>query len=354
MFVMVSHSPRAVGVDLGGAGSSYAEEERSKTTCEKEPIGVDRMMPDTSSAPRGTTVKIFLADGTPDGLRVVEKSNWTGIALMCARVQYADVRKRSEFDRPCIYLLTGPSEEIIDRQQIYIGQSDIGRSRIDNHADNKDFWTHLILFTSKDSNLNRAHVQYLESRLIQLAKQSKRADLTNGNVPNAPFLSEADIADMESFLADMLTIYPLLGVTAFEQVQPASNQGDGTAALPTDESSPLLHLSGPKAHGAGRDTPSGFVVYKGSEGRIETMSGMQPWGHALREALIAEGTILKTDEALFFQADYVFRSPTAAAVVLLGRNANGRTEWKDDNGKTLKSLQDAKLAASKISDVAAE
>jgi hypothetical protein len=307
------------------------------------------------SATRGTTVRIFLADGTPDGLRIVEKSNWTGIALMCSRVQYADVRKRVEFDRPCIYLLTGPSDEIIDRQQIYIGQSDIGRSRIDSHADSKDFWTHLILFTSKDANLNRAHVQYLESRLIQRAKQAKRADLTNGNVPNAPSHSEADIADMESFLADMLTIYPLLGVTAFEQIQPAAWQSDETFSAPTDESSPLLHLSGPKAQGTGRDTSSGFVVYKGSVGRIEkTMSTMQPWGHTLRDALIAEGTILKTADGLVFHDDFVFRSPTAAAVVLLGRNANGRTEWKDSSGNTLKNLQDAQLAASKTSDIVSE
>jgi hypothetical protein len=308
----------------------------------------------SSPAARGTTVRIFLADGTPDGLRVVEKSNWTGIALMCSRVQYAAVRKRPEFDRPCIYLLSGPSEDMIDRQQIYIGQSDIGRSRIDSHADTKDFWTHLILFTSKDANLNRAHVQYLESRLIQLAKQAKRADLTNGNVPNAPSLSEADIADMESFLADMLTIYPLLGVTAFEQIQPASVQADGSSAFSADDSSPLLHLSGPKAQGTGRDTSSGFVVYKGSIGRIETMSAMQPWGNALRDALIADGKILKTSESLIFQDDQVFRSPTAAAVVLLGRNANGRTEWKDANGNTLKSLQDAQLAASKTSDATVE
>lgn len=294
------------------------------------------MIPISSPASRGTTVRIFLADGTPDGLRVVEKSNWTGIALMCSRVQYARVSIRPEFDRPCVYVLTGPSEEIIDRQQVYIGQSDIGRSRIDSHARQKDFWTHLILFTSKDSNLNRAHVQYLESRLIQLGRQAKRADLTNGNIPNPPSLSEADVADMESFLEDMLTIYPLLGVNAFSAI-------DRPDDSPETET-PLLYLSGPDTAATGRLTTQGFIVYKGATGRFEAVDSFPDFRRSLRKKLHEDGVLLPVDGRLVLNQDYLFNSSTEAASILLGRPATGPTDWKDRQRNTLRSLQEAEFS----------
>jgi hypothetical protein len=102
---------------------------------------------------------------------------------MCSRKQYPDVRSREEFGRPSIYLLTGPSEGDSPQPRIYIGEADVGRARIDSHLRGKDFWTHLILFTSKDENLNKAHVKYIESRLISLAQKAKRAELDNSNAP---------------------------------------------------------------------------------------------------------------------------------------------------------------------------
>lgn len=41
--------------------------------------------------------------------------------------------------------------------------------------------------------------------------------------------------------------------------------------------------------------------------------------------------------------DYVFPSPSTAAMVLLGRTANGRVEWKSIEGNTLKGLQSAEV-----------
>lgn len=138
---------------------------------------------------RPVSIKLFLADGTPDGLRIVEKSNWSGLGVMCARAQYPDVRDRDEFGRPSVYLLLGPSPSGSNRQSVYIGQADMARERLDSHARTKDFWTHLILFSSKDTNLNKAHVQYLESQLIELAIRAKRVDVDNGNSPRMPALS---------------------------------------------------------------------------------------------------------------------------------------------------------------------
>lgn len=217
---------------------------------------------------------------------------------------------------------------------IYVGEADVARDRIDTHLRTRDFWTRLILFGSKDENLNKAHVQYLEARLVALAKAARRATLENGNVPLEPSLSEAEKADAEAFLADMLLIYPLLGVTAFESA------GD---LQPRDAA--LLHLRGPSASGTGRDTPEGFVVCAGAHARHETVPSTQAWMVQLREALKARGVLVTEGEHLRLTQDYTFDSPTAAAAVLLGRTANGRVEWRDEKGRTLKEIQEESLQA---------
>src|SRR5207249_1816380 len=101
----------------------------------------------------------------------------------------------------------------------YIGEGDPARPRLETHNARRDFWTSLVLFTSKDENLNKAHVQYLESRLVALARDAKRCVLENSNTPQLPSLSEADAAELEAFLDEMLLIFPVLGVVAFEQPQ---------------------------------------------------------------------------------------------------------------------------------------
>ena len=283
---------------------------------------------------RGVSVKLFLVDGTPEGLKVVEKSNWTGIGLMCSRVQFADIQKRPEFNRPCVYVLLGPNES--DGQpRIYIGEADVARLRIAQHAKGFDFWTHFILFTSKDPNLNKAHVKYLESRLVGLAHEAKRVHLENKNIPPSPQLAEADIADVESFLDDMLILYPLLGLHAFETVKESS-----TARLNDDL---LLTLNGPGTNALGKQTSEGLVVLKDSRGRVYETPSMHEYGRSIRKSLVGSGVLRLEGDQYVVTQDYPFDSPSTAAMVLLGRAANGRTEWKTKSGSTLKSMQDDPL-----------
>jgi hypothetical protein len=144
------------------------------------------------------SIKLFLADGTPDGLRIVEKSNWTGVGLVCTRSQYPNVRHRKEFQGAGVYVLVGPGETVLPR--VYIGEAEVLRKRLDNHHQNNEFWTRFVAFASRDGNLNKAHVRYLEARMIALAKAAKRAEIANGTAPPNPSLSEAETADVESFL----------------------------------------------------------------------------------------------------------------------------------------------------------
>ena len=165
--------------------------------------------------PKGFSVRLFLPGGDPDGVKIIEKSNWTGSGLVIPRTLFGETRTRTELQRAGVYLLVGP-DETSQLIRVYVGEGDPIGPRLDQHAKNKDFWTHAVAFTSKDQNLNKAHVQFLESRLIDLAKAAKRCTLDNGNAPQTPSLSEADTAEVEGFLADVLLCVPVLGYGFFE------------------------------------------------------------------------------------------------------------------------------------------
>ena len=282
---------------------------------------------------RGLSIRIFLADGRPEGLRRVEVSNWTGVGLVCSRSEYTAVRAREDFGRPGVYVLDGSASSGSPSGRIYIGEADELRSRIDNHARYKDFWTTLFAFASKDENLNKAHVRYLESRLIVLANKAKRVEVDNGTAPPLPHLSEADAADMDAFLETMLLIIPLLGLSAFEA--PA-------APSPNETGLRLVGAGGVQA--VGEDRPEGFVVQAGAIGRLVYVPSTPEYIVALRQHLRDSGVLVPSNGALKLTRAWVFDSPSSAAGVLLGRSANGRVEWKDLSGRTLKSIQDAALA----------
>jgi len=285
------------------------------------------------SGPRPTSIRIFLADGSPDGLRIVEKANWSGLALMCSRAQYPEIKSRDEFGKTGAYVLVGPGES---SQRIYVGEADVARDRLNQHFRSKDFWTFLILFTSKDENLNKAHVRYLESRLLSLAHGAKRCEVDNANAPGEPPLSEADRADAEWFLSEMLLIYPILGLTAFEE--PPARKRKARRLL----------LSGKGAEASGADTQEGFVVYSGSRGRLDAVPSIRQSPHLveLRADLRKKEVLAVQGDHLVLTQDYAFNSPSTAAGVLLGRSANGRIEWKDQSGRTLKQIQDAAIEES--------
>ena len=282
---------------------------------------------------RGFSIRIYLVDGLPDGLRTVEKSNWTGRAVVCPRSRFPEAKSRSEFARTGVYVLRGPSE-VGDLPTIYVGEGDPTRPRLESHFAKKDFWTQLILFTSKDESLNKAHVQYLEARLLSLVAVAKRCVLDNGNMMQLPSLTEADTAEMDTFLDEMLLIYPLLGLSAFDV--PRREQA----------SSPLLLLKGKGIVARGHERDEGFVVLAGSQAVKDEVPSIHRYLADMRASLTERGIFAADDGFLKLTQDYTFDSPSTAAGVMLGRSANGRIEWQDDQGRTLKAIQAAAVGAS--------
>ena len=280
--------------------------------------------------PLGVSLRVFLPEGSSEGVRLVYKSNWTGLALACSRARYPTVRTtREELRTPGVYILVGPAEGAKADARIYVGEGEDARTRIDSHHSSKDFWTRLVLFTTSGQLLNKAIIRYLEARLIEIASSSGRAELENGTTPGLPPLSEPDQHDAESFLQDVLLICPLLDVRVFEEIERA-------------EHATRLFLSGPQASGEGVETEDGFLVYAGAKARVQLTLTCPPWAKGLRQELIDEGTFQADPDgrSLLLVSDFEFGSPTAAAT-LLGRSAAGPIEWKGSDGTTLREMREA-------------
>ena len=285
------------------------------------------------------SLRIFVADGDPDGLRIVEKSNWIGKALVFPRALLPQVKARPELAQTGVYLLLGPRPDG-EGDMLYVGEGDPIRPRLESHYAKKDFWTRAIGFTTSTAGqLNKAHVQFLEARLLALAKSAKRMplDLDNKKTESEPTLSEADRADMEVFLGHMLGMLPVLGVHAFEQAPKA----------PAAKAGPVLTCKGKGVQATGYEASQGFVVREGSQAVAESVPSMAQHVRGmfdLRQELIGNGVLAMQGGLYQFSQDYSFSSPSTAAAVVLGRSANGRLEWKAADGRTLKEIQEAEAA----------
>lgn len=279
------------------------------------------------------SLRIFVADGDPDGLRIVDKSNWIGKALVFPRALLPQVKGRPELAQTGVYLLLGPRPDG-EGDMLYVGEGDPILPRLQDHQVKKDFWTRAIGFTTTTAGqLNKAHVQFLESRLIALAKAAKRMPLDNANQPAEPSLSEADRADMEVFLSHMLGMLPVLGVHAFEQAPQA----------PAAKAGPVLTCKGKGVQATGYEASQGFVVRAGSQAVADSVPSMAQHVRGmfdLRQELISNGVLAMQGALYQFTQDYSFSSPSTAAAVVLGRSANGRVEWKAADGRTLKEIQE--------------
>lgn len=259
-------------------------------------------------------IRVLVPKGDPDGLRIVEKSNWPGVGVVFNRTNYKEAVNRSEFDKTGVFVLVGTSDDSI-LPTIYIGEGDPVKNRLSQHYGKKDCWDWAVFFVAKDDSMNKAHVQHLESEVLRLAREAKQSNLDNGQGALAPTLSEAELALADSFLQDILSIFPLLGLGVFEKTVT-------TITTPGE----LLAIESKGIKASGYEDAKGFIVVEGSQLVKAETNRIHQHMSTLRKDLLAQGVILDQGHYYAFAQDQVFTSPSTAAGVILGRTANGRIE----------------------------
>lgn len=276
------------------------------------------------------TIKLFLPHGDAKRLRTGEMSNWTGKALAAPRTDLDEFVARDEMEHSGIYFLLGTDPQTGD-PMAYIGEAEVIRDRIKQHK-SKDFWVSAVVFVSKDENLTKAHIRYLENRLIEEASKVQRYKLDNTNASGSK-LPESDREDMEVFLSRIQQMLPVLGSDILTPVIGSSKPKTASKTL-------ICKNKGATA--TGMRTETGFVVFAGSTAVVQERPSAQtqhPFVVVLRKKLIQDGTLVEKEGLYQFTKDTEFSSPSAAAAVVHGGGAAGPVAWKNDEGQTLKEIE---------------
>ncbi len=282
----------------------------------------------------GKTIKLFLLDSDPDGRIICELSNWTGKAYRIPRGKVKDCSDRNELKSTSVYLLFGKPDTSTSKPKVYIGEAENAYKRLGEHL-KKEFWNESVVFISKDENLNKAHIKYLEARLFEIASSACRYELKNDNKPTKSSISEPDQAEMEEFIEYIKILINTMGFKVFEPFV----KEDAANTVSED-----LFIKGARgANAIGKRVSDGFVVFKNSEISIDTVPSFPKSFNTLRDELIEKDYIKMIEGKLVFIKDYLFNSPSTAAAVVMGRNANGLIEWKDKYGKDLKSIESQEI-----------
>ena len=274
------------------------------------------------------TIQMCIFDGNPNGRIMCELSNWNGRVYKISRNELAKFSQREDSENTGVYFLFGKDDE--NNDTVYIGEAEKIFSRLKQHLRDTEYWNDCVAVVSKDNLLNKAHVKYLENSFYMLAVNAGRAVIINNSVPTCSSVSEYDEAMLLEFIDNAKLLVNTLGYKVFETIDDSNIRQTNT-----QEYFFITAVRGADAKGL--IVSDGFAVLKGTKIADSTVPSMSSNLKKLRNSLIEKGII---DEKFEFSKDYIFTSPSLAAAVVLGRNANGRTEWKNNKHKSIKDIEE--------------
>ena len=276
------------------------------------------------------TIQIFLPGGDPRGVRIAEITTRIVQLIEVPRSLLGEFFNMTESNQVAVYFLFGESENGAE-PRVYIGQTGDLRSRLNSHNKSKDFWERALVLVSRTNSLTQTHALFLEWHCLQACRKAGRYADENGNSGSKPHTPGPLEADCLEIFETGQTLLATLGYPVFDPV------GESSTPSKNDEVF-LCKASG--ANGRGRYTTEGFVVLKGSSGRKENVPSIVGTAdEALRKRLIESGVMRVEETKAIFQKDHLFKSPSTAALALMGRTSNGWIDWKTEEGLTLDAVK---------------
>ncbi|QQL43715.1 GIY-YIG nuclease family protein [Sulfuriroseicoccus oceanibius] len=281
--------------------------------------------------PNAKTIQIFLPDGDPRGIRIAEITTRIVQVIEVPRSLLQDFLKMPESGQVGLYFLVGG--ESGEQPLVYVGQTGELRKRLSQHNNDskKDFWERALILISRTNSLTQTHGLFLEWLSLQEIRKAERYSDENGNggsKPHTPAPLEAECLEIFD------TARSLLGTLGYPLFTPLVTPESGS------ESEQKFYCKGPGTEGVGIYNTEGFVVLKGSKGRRSSVKSIKDTStEKWREKIIASDVVEVDGDSLTFTKDHLFASPSAAAIALKGRSANGWIEWKTEDGKTLDDVK---------------
>lgn len=276
---------------------------------------------------RPQTIQIFLPDGSPRSVKIAEITNRVVKAILVPRNKLDYVSTRNELNNVGIYFLFGESADKA-KPIVYIGEAEECLERLKQHNRSKEFWNYAVVMVSKINAFTKSHAKYLEHIAVENAKDSNRFETENLTTPSKPFVTESMEADLLDSFDTIKILLSTLGFPVYEKI--------GKEQITSKE---LLFLNGRNITAEGDLIDDGFVVFKGSLAKKDTVPSCHEYLINLRQKLLNNEIIIDKGENYEFVQDYVFNSPSTAGGVVLGRSTNGWTKWKNKEGKTLDEIK---------------
>lgn len=270
------------------------------------------------------TIQMYIFDGYPNGRIMCELSNWNGRVYKISRNELLQFSQREDSQNTGVYFLFGKDDE--NNDTVYIGEAEKMIVRLKQHLKDSEYWNDCIAVISKDNLLNKAHVKYLENAFYMLAQKSGRYNILNSTVPTCSSVSEYDEAMLQEFISNAKLLVNTLGYKAFDTI-------DDSNVNQRDEAEYFYIKAARGANAKGLIVSDGFAVMKGSIIASSTVQSMSESLKKRRNSLIKKGIV---NENFEFTKDYIFTSPSLAASIVMGRSANGLTEWKNNKNKSIK------------------
>ena len=274
------------------------------------------------------TIQMCIFDGNPNGRIMCELSNWNGRVYKISRNDLNEFANREDSNHTGVYFLFGKDDD--NNDTVYIGEAERMLIRLKQHLKDENYWNDCIVVISKDNVLNKAHVKFLENKFYNLANDAKRATIINNTIPTCSSISEFDQSMLEEFIDNAKLLVNTLGFKVFEKTTIQNNDKN------IDEQ--LFYIKAARgANAKGILVSDGFMVLKGSIVANGTTPSLADNLKNVRNKLFDKGII---SQDLVFQDDYIFTSPSLAAPIVMGRTANGRTERKTKNQKSINDIEE--------------
>ena len=278
--------------------------------------------------PRSKTIKLFLMDGEPSGRMKCSLANWTGIAYKIPRTAVDKCKDLDILKQSGVYFLFGTDKS--DNAVVYIGQAGARKNgkglllRIQEPHASIDYWTEAVMFTTTNNSFGPTEISYLENRFCNMAVQSGRYVVKNGNDPNPGNITEETESELEEFIDYAKIVMGTLGHKVFEPFVPSSE---------AEDAEPVLYLEYGKGRASGKRTSDGFVIFKGSAVNPSLTKSCPE--RTIKDRKKYANKINKNGVLI---SDILLSSPSSAAGFVGGASLSGNALWKDSNGKTLKEL----------------
>ena len=268
-----------------------------------------------------SVITMILRNGMPTGIVQCNLDEWIGVSYKIPRNRLNESKELKNIENTGVYILFGVDEET-GENRAYIGEAENIYKRLLQHNKTKDFWNDCLVFVSQNNSLNKAHIKFIENMLYTKAKEVERFIIDNDTEPTKSSLDGADEIRAVKFYEKIVLLTSVYGYRIFDKIL--------TQQEVKEEEIYYINSIGLKASGA--QSEEGFIVFKGSQSSEEfkkasSQSLRNKWNELRKQKIVDQGVFLK---------DIIFSSPSTAAAMVLGRNSNGLTQWKNRDGKTLK------------------